>query len=152
MQEIVVSNKADSELSYGQLIGILRRRIRWVGWTAAGSLLFAGLYTLIERPAFESSMQLLVEPNVNQAVNLNDLASGQTVSSYPEVELDYITQLNLMRSSPFLEQALSSLLDEFPDYCRRNSWQDCLEDFEESLQLTRLEEDQEDSPVKPKRK
>ena len=150
MQELAGLSSATNEISYGQLVSILWRRKRCLGVAIAGSLFLSGLYTLIAGPKFESKMQLLVQPNVVEPnINLNELAaSGGTFTSSTDIELDYTTQINLMRSSPLIEETLTQFLDEFPDYCDGvDIWQDCVEEFEESLTLIRLEEDGRDTRI-----
>jgi polysaccharide biosynthesis transport protein len=107
-----INPTAETDLGYGQLFGILWRRRFWLLAIFNAVLVSAGFITLLQKPTYMSKMQLLVEPNYQE-------------SQRPELEprnpsdrqrdIDYATQLNLMRSAPFLEKAVESLQSEYPD-------------------------------------
>ncbi len=103
----------EPEMGYGQLFGILLRRIVWFGGAIAGAMAIAIWLTSREDPTYQSSMQLLVEPNYEAGV---DIAQGQVETS-SRTQTDYATQLNLMRSNLFTEQAVEMLAEEFPELC-----------------------------------
>lgn len=62
-------------------------------------------------PLYYSSMELIVEPNFQQQLSASDLVpyDEQSVS-----EVDYATQLNLMRSAQFVEKAVERLQNDYP--------------------------------------
>lgn len=116
MNESKIIPVAEADLGYGQLTGILLRRIYWFGGVFCGVLVLTGIATLLEEPVFRSSMQLLVEPNYPsfQEGREEEELIRQRRSSF-EVRFDYGTQLNLMRSQQFTEQVVERLKPEYPD-------------------------------------
>jgi polysaccharide biosynthesis transport protein len=136
MTDISLSASNEPDLGYGQLLRILWRRFFWFGGALVGSVGAAMLVTLLRSPTYESSMQLLVEPNVSRSISINSTDEAQPSSS-SEVAVDYVTQLNLMRSKQFVEEVISF----YPDVCESgDSRKDCIEDFRESLTLSQVEE------------
>ncbi len=130
----------DSELTYGQLLKVLRRRILWLAGAAVGSIGLATLMTLVQSPTYKSSMQLLVEPNVSSTFTFNP-EEGRGPASFSEVALDYATQLNLMRSQQFVEQVVALLEVNTPNLCAEvERREDCIEAFQDSLNLFQVEE------------
>jgi capsular exopolysaccharide synthesis family protein len=65
------------------------------------------LVALQKQPTYQSYMQLLVEPNY-QNNNVLDLDESKE-------DVDYATQLNLMRSSQLLNRAVAKLQPKYPD-------------------------------------
>lgn len=148
LTEIGSPRSDEPELGYGQLLQILWRRLYWVVGGLMGGLSLAAIATLVLPPKYESTMQLLVEPNVNRSVSLNNPESGQPGPSFQEIELDYITQLNLMRSKPFINQALTLLEMGVPDLCaKEKTREDCIETFEEDFSLSPVEEDKSQTRI-----
>ncbi len=134
MQSLTVE---EPEFGYGQLLQILWQRIYWFGGALVGSLGLAIIVTLLKPPTYESSMQLLVEPNVSKSISINS-EDGTPPDSYQEIELDYVTQLNLMRSKEFVEDVVII----FPDICESgDSQKACIKNFQESLTLSQIEEE-----------
>ncbi len=125
------SSSSETELGYGQLVKILLRRLPWLLATLGASLAVALLYTSIKPPTYESSMQLLVEPNYQEGTKTDEQMPTQRTDR--EDEVDYATQLNLMRSVVFIERALKPLKSEYPDLE--------VKDVQEQLKLTQLTED-----------
>ena len=95
-----------TEIGYGQLLTILMRRFVWFGGAIVGAVGLAIALTLKEEPTYQSSMQLLVEPNYRQTVDITGQQAGRRSSSS---QTDYATQLNLMRSKSFVEQTVEQL-------------------------------------------
>ena len=96
---------SEPELGYGQLLQILWRRSPWFVGALSGSVGIAAITTLLRSPTYQSSMQLLIEPNVSQAISIN-ADEGSSPGSSAELALDYVTQLNLMRSKRFVEDVI----------------------------------------------
>jgi polysaccharide biosynthesis transport protein len=119
----------DTDFGYGQLFSTLLRRWPWIFGTLA--LATAGaIYVAIQgKPIYQSKMQLIVEPNFNQDLRRQDFAG---VSEGGVNQIDYATQLNLMRSSQFIEDAVASLQTEYPDLTPGQ--------VESNFSLTQLEE------------
>lgn len=136
MTDISLQANTEPELGYGQLLQILWRRAPWIGGALAASLGLAVLATLLRSPAYQSSMQLLIEPNVSNSISLNSKDAGPTDAS-SEVARDYVTQLNLMRSRKFVKDVVII----YPDVCESGeSQKDCIDRFQESLKLSQVEE------------
>jgi succinoglycan biosynthesis transport protein ExoP len=100
---------AEPEFGYGQLAQILLRRWPWIVGALGLSLAGAVYMNLQAQPEFESSMQLLIEPNFDDDWRLEDFnAQAQDPSTS---SIDYATQLNLMRSNQFILEAANRLQD-----------------------------------------
>lgn len=109
------ANEADA--GYGQLISVLVRRRWWLLGVLCGVLSLATVYSVVARPKYESTMQLLIEPNyegksrdIGQAANQSD----QFADSNVKID-DIATQINVMRSSLLIQRAVDLLSNEYPD-------------------------------------
>jgi polysaccharide biosynthesis transport protein len=102
----------DQDFGYGQLLAILLRRRFWFLGVFCSVLTVAAVMTLGKQPTYQSSLQLLVEPNYqDKGVGKTSEGNQFTDSS---VEIDYATQLNLMRSSQLIQKAVVLLQPEYP--------------------------------------
>jgi polysaccharide biosynthesis transport protein len=99
---------AEPEPGYGQLFGVLLRRLPWLIGVLILSVAVAGLITQKSKPIYRSSMQLLVEPNYQVRRDGSPATEQQQFTDYT-VEIDTATQLNLMLSSKLLQQAVGKL-------------------------------------------
>ncbi|MEO1402191.1 MAG: polysaccharide biosynthesis tyrosine autokinase, partial [Cyanobacteria bacterium J06635_1] len=127
------------EIGYGQLLRILVRRFVWFGGAIIGALGIAIALTLKEDPVYQSSMQLLVEPNYRQTVDITRQQAGARSSTS---QTDYATQLNLMRSKSFVAQTVEKLLPSYPELCSQsNNRSDCVNRLKRSLTLAQMSED-----------
>lgn len=54
---------AETDAGYGQLLSILIRRRFWLLGVLGGVLTVATIFTLMSKPTYQSSMQMLIEPN-----------------------------------------------------------------------------------------
>lgn len=103
---------SESEFGYGQLFGVLLRRWIWLA-CAVGVGLAGGVHvSMNQKPVYVSSMQLIVEPNFDKEVTEADLTG---MSNWRVSDTDYATQLNLMRSDQFIQQAVDKLKQQYPD-------------------------------------
>lgn len=102
----------EAEFGYGQLFGTLLRRWPWIAGTLVISMAGAVYVSLQGKPIYRSSMQLIVEPNFEQNLKQQDFAG---VTDGRVSQIDYATQLNLMRSSQFIEDAVILLQTQYPD-------------------------------------
>ncbi|MGD1896809.1 MAG: GumC family protein [Phormidesmis sp.] len=137
MTSIQSQSVEESEFGYGQLLQILGQRIYWLGGALVASLGVAVTAPLLLSPTYQSSMQLLVEPNVSRSISINEMEGSQSDSS-SEIALDYATQLTLMRSKEFVEDVVII----FPDICQAGQTQkECMSTFQNSLRLSQIEED-----------
>lgn len=129
-------NRADeADLGYGQLFAVLLRRRLWLVGVLCSVLSITALITLITKPTYESSMQLLVESNYQE----KDREGGEEPESKfadSNVEMDYATQLNLMRSSQVIQKAVDLLRLKYPEIE--------VEEIRESLILTQVVEEGEE--------
>ena len=96
-----------TDLGYGQLFAVLWRRRFWFLGVFGSILALAVPLALSEEPTYKSSMQLLVEPNYQATAG-----EDQFIDS--GVQIDYATQLNLMRSSGLLQKAVNQLQTDYP--------------------------------------
>jgi uncharacterized protein involved in exopolysaccharide biosynthesis/Mrp family chromosome partitioning ATPase len=111
-----LKTELDAEFGYGQLLAILLRRRFWLLSVWSGVVAIATLITLFMKPTYESQMQLLIEPNLEDSYRERLGEERQpTPPSQLKFNVDYATQLNLMRSSQFLEGAVNLLRSEYPD-------------------------------------
>jgi succinoglycan biosynthesis transport protein ExoP len=101
----------DQEFGYGQLFQILLRRWPWIVGALGLSLAGAVYVNVQAEPEFQSSMQLLVEPNFDENWRVQDF--NEQFQAPNSSSIDYATQLNLMRSNQFLLEAANRLLDSY---------------------------------------
>ncbi|MBE9057468.1 polysaccharide biosynthesis tyrosine autokinase [Sphaerospermopsis sp. LEGE 08334] len=119
---------ADQEPSYGQMFAVLLRRMPWVVLVFLSSMALAGIITLKTKPTFQSTMQLLVEPNYQGKKEGVDPVERQFTDT--NVVVDTATQLNLMRSSGLIQKAVDKLKSEYPNIT--------VEEVKKSLVLTQI--------------
>jgi polysaccharide biosynthesis transport protein len=101
-----------SDLGYGQLLGILWRRRFWLGGVFLGVLALAIPWALMKQPLYMSQMQLLVESNYqskNETKGNNNNQYLEEEFADSSIEIDYATQLKLMRSSYLLKKVVDKL-------------------------------------------
>lgn len=112
-----LKNESDIDLGYGQLFNILLRRRLWFLSVFLGVISMSAIATLLMKPTYESRMQLLVEPNLVDYSERETLTGEQQPIQWSQSRLnvDYATQLTLMRSPEFLEKAVALLRPEYPD-------------------------------------
>jgi len=108
-----ISPSRESEFGYGQLFQILLRRWPWIVGALGLGLAGAVYVNLQEEPIYESSMQLIVEPNFEDDFRLTDIY--QSVEASRVSQADYATQLALMRSDQFIVEASQQLRESYPD-------------------------------------
>jgi capsular exopolysaccharide synthesis family protein len=125
----------ETEFGYGQLFAILWRRRFWFLGVFCGVLSIAITLALSKEPTYRSSMELLVEPNYQE----NGGDGGESEVTDSAVDVDYATQLNLMRSSELLQEAVERLESEYPHIS--------VEELQGSLTLKQVVEG-EDEPTK----
>lgn len=108
--------KADEkDLGYGQIFAILLRRRFYVLSVFFGILSTAIVLTIIEKPTYQSSMQLLVEPNYQGRTEQGAQQNPEDQFADSNVEVDNSTQLNLMRSTQLIQKAVDLLQPEYPE-------------------------------------
>ena len=135
MTEANLNEAAETEQGYGQLFGVLLRRRFWFLGVFFSVLSMAGFVTLITKPTYESSMQLLVESNYQEKTK-EGAARPESEFADANVEMDYATQLNLMRSSQLIQRAVDWLSLKYPAID--------VEEIKKSLVLTQVVEEGEE--------
>lgn len=123
---------AETDVGYGQLFAVLLRRRFWLVGVFFGVFSTAILITLLVKPTYKSSMQLLVEPNYPKREKIAEEKSTDFPESKDQADLNYATQLNLMRSPMFFEKAIELLSPKYPDIDE--------EELEKHLSLTQVVE------------
>ena len=108
-----MNQSTDQEFGYSQLFSILfvRRRL-WFAGVSLSVIACAILLTMMKKNIYESRMQLIIEPNFEEEYNPEEA----TMQPSPQQrEIDYATQLNLMRSNELLQQAADSIISDYPN-------------------------------------
>lgn len=113
MTENIPDAGVNTDLGYGKLFATLLRRRLWVFSVFTGVMLVTTPLALREEPTYKSSMQLLVEANYQSNESQTQGASSGFIDS--SVDIDYATQLTLMRSSELLQRAIDVLHSDYPD-------------------------------------
>jgi capsular exopolysaccharide synthesis family protein len=117
MEEVAQSNRptgAETDPGYGQLFAVLIRRRFWFLGVFCIVLAMAIVKTLTDKPTYQSSMQLLVEPNYQGKEQQAQSATNNRFTD-SNVKVDNATQLRLMRSSQLIQKAVDLLRREYPD-------------------------------------
>lgn len=126
----------EPEFGYGQLLGVFLRRWPWIV-AALGVAMTGAIYQVMQqKPLYQSTLQLIVEPNYEQDLQIEELAG---VPSKDPGEQDYLTQLALMRSDQFLREAMQAIQADYPNLE--------LEEVEASFSLYRVEEEKESTRI-----
>ncbi|NET32764.1 MAG: polysaccharide biosynthesis tyrosine autokinase, partial [Cyanothece sp. SIO1E1] len=110
MTDSNLSTATETELGYGQLFSILLRRRFWFLGVLAVVMPVTVFMALRKEPIYQSSLQLLVEPNYEENTRGPEREFIEST-----VEIDYATQLQLMQSSQLLQRAVDLLKPEYPD-------------------------------------
>ncbi len=122
-------NTNETDPGYGQLLAALwRQRLVLVGAFLV-VLSASALLTSTKKPTYQSTMQLLVEPNYQgkkDSTSENQFADSNVV-------IDNSTQLAQMRSSQLLQKAVAQLQPTYPKIT--------VDELQSSLVLAQLEED-----------
>ncbi len=126
-----VVGAVETDPGYGQLVAALLRRKLWLLGIFLSVLSAVTVYTLLKKPIYQSSMQLLVEPNYQSKKDAGSGTENQFADS--NVEIDNSTQLTQMRSSQLLQRAVNLLHTDYPKLE--------VEEVQKSLILTQVEED-----------
>lgn len=125
---------AETDAGYGQMFSVLIRRRFWLIGVLCGVLSVATVLTLTAKPTYQSSMQLLIEPNYQGKKSDKGEAEPEAQFADSNIEIDYATQLNVMRSSVLIQKAVYLLEPEYPTIS--------VDEIKKSLILTQLLEDE----------
>jgi polysaccharide biosynthesis transport protein len=99
--------------SLRDFLGILRRRSLVITGVATVVMVTFAYSTLKQKPVYESSFRLLVEPLNNETV-LQDITSGQNSNS-TESGLDYESQIQVLKSPELVTSIVRSLQTSYPN-------------------------------------
>jgi polysaccharide biosynthesis transport protein len=116
-----VDSDDDEELSLQQLWAVLRRR----AWILAGvtAISAAGMTALVmtQPPSYAGSFRLLVEP-VTQGSRIADSLTSDTLQTLGPLKqgldksgLDYISQMEVLKSETLLEPVLGRIQQQYPE-------------------------------------
>ena len=94
-----------NDLGYGELLGIFWRRRFWFLGVFSAILAVSVPLALNKKPYYQSYMQMLVEPNYQGKTN----PYVEQEFTDTTVEVDYATQIKLLKSSKILERAVDKL-------------------------------------------
>jgi polysaccharide biosynthesis transport protein len=110
--EMLPSSVEDNS-GYGQLFALLLRRKYWFLASFLGAVGIAVLVSLLMKPTYRSSMQLLVEQNYR---GKPEQESKSPTSQFADsgIQVDYATQLTLMNSSILIQQVVDRLHAIYP--------------------------------------
>ncbi len=112
LSEPLVGAAPDNDWGYGNLISVLARQRLWLFGVTGGVLLVSFVLTLLAKPTYLSSLQVLVEPNYTAQTPNNQ---EDNLGVDPQVRVDISTQLEVLQSSELLQKAVDPLLSEYPD-------------------------------------
>lgn len=136
----VLNSSVDNDPGYGQLLAVLVRRFPWFLAVFLSSIAVAAFITKRTPPTYESSMQLLVEPNY-QAKSQGDAIQDKANQAIdPNFQVDTATQLNLMRNTEHIEKAVKELEREYPEIT--------IAQVRNSLQLSQIKEKEDNLATK----
>jgi polysaccharide biosynthesis transport protein len=121
------SPSPEDSAGYGQLFAVLIRRKYWFLASLLGSIGIALLVTMLMKPTYRSSMQLLVDRDY-QGIPKPGAANSQV--SGAEDLVDYATQRTLMNSSSVMQQIVDRLRPTYPQLK--------LEDVQKSLSVAQV--------------
>jgi capsular exopolysaccharide synthesis family protein len=102
----------ETDAGYGQLFAVLIRRRFWIVGVLCVVLPISAIKALMEKPTYQSSMQLLVEPNYQSKEGGKSGEDNQFTDS--NVQIDNGTQLRLMQSSQIIGKAVDLLRHDYP--------------------------------------
>jgi capsular exopolysaccharide synthesis family protein len=129
----VLTPAAETDVGYGQLFAVLVRRRFWFLSVFVSAIAIAAVITQRTPPSFKSSMQLLIE-QYYQAKQDGSGTGAERQFADSNVVVDTATQLNLMRSSQLIQQAVNLLRREYPDIT--------VEEIRENLVLSQIKDEE----------
>jgi polysaccharide biosynthesis transport protein len=110
-----INSTSDPEPGYGQIFAVFIRRYPWFLGVFVASIAIAAIVTVMTKPSYKSSMQLLVEPNYQGKKEGGGVENKFADFTDSNVEIDTATQLNLMQSSGLIQKAVNKLRSEYPE-------------------------------------
>lgn len=104
--------EAQNDLGYGQLFATLWQRRYWFLGVFSGVLAVAVPMSLAKPPIYQSMMQVLPESNYQTRTDTKSNTNNQYLESQftdASVEIDYVTQLKVLKSSEILRKVIDKL-------------------------------------------
>ena len=137
MAKVIENNNmaVENDPGYGQLFAVLSRRRYWLLSVLAGVLSIATVVSLTAEPTYQSTMQILIESNYKGRKDVQPQADAEF--SDTNVEIDYATQINVMRSALLIQRAVDLLKPEYPTIT--------INEVKKSLLLAPLVEEESDA-------
>ncbi len=137
MAKVIENNNmaVENDPGYGQLFAVLSRRRYWLLSVLAGVLSIATVVSLTAEPTYQSTMQILIESNYKGRKDVQPQADAEF--SDINVEIDYATQINVMRSALLIQRAVDLLKPEYPTIT--------INEVKKSLLLAPLVEEESDA-------
>ncbi|MBW4645536.1 MAG: polysaccharide biosynthesis tyrosine autokinase [Goleter apudmare HA4340-LM2] len=136
----MVTTSSQSVVNIKQLPIILLRQRYLILGISCGVMLVAGLIAAINKPIYESNMQVLVSSNFNEGVS-SDKKQEKTASKFtdpaPQVT-DYTIQMKLMLSSKLIGKAVDLLRPTYPNITLENIYPDKDKTQDVPLTITQL--------------
>ncbi len=134
-----MNTAVEKEPGYGQIFSVLIRRLPWVLGIFMAAVAIAGVITVLTKPTYKSSMQILVESNY-QGRGQKDGFGKQNEFTESYFVVDTVTQLNLMRTSGLIKKAIQELKADYPDMS--------LKQMHRSFVLTQVRDKEDDVATK----
>ena len=102
---------AEQDPGYGKIFAVLSRRRFWLLGGLSLGLVIAVSINMISKPKYTSSMRLLVESTYKTDTKA---AGNASLNLDSNVQIDYATQLQLLKSSALFQKAATLLNDKYP--------------------------------------
>ncbi len=121
MTGTIIKNTQDTkekEWGYGHLLAIILRRQFWFLGTFAGIIGLAIFFTAQQQPAYESTIQILIESNYRAKPGRRGAAEDVFADS--NLQVDTSTQIQVLRSAKLLQEAVDLLQQDYPGITLEN--------------------------------
>ncbi|MCU0533861.1 MAG: polysaccharide biosynthesis tyrosine autokinase [Hydrococcus sp. Prado102] len=105
----------DEEINLRQLWSIVKHRSRLIAAIAIGLTALVSVWTFTKTPSYEGKFQLLVGKPIEDNPTLSEdqmLLQGMGMSN----EIDYETQIEVLRSPSILRPIIEQILQKYPDF------------------------------------
>lgn len=135
-------NDTQSDLGYGQLFNTLWHRRYWFAGVFGSVLAIAVPLSLMKKPIYLSEMQVLPESNYQSKDFKSNLENQYLESEFADasVEIDYATQLKVLKSSEILTRVIDKLGWQDPEIPQA----DIVEELREATTVNQISEDDGD--------
>ncbi len=111
--QIPSQSSSETDGDWQQLLGMVRRRSLVIISVVIASLLGAVAFSVLQKPLYQGSFRLLIEPvNANER-DVSQLTNGNNSSN--QSTLDYGTQIQVLQSPQLLTQIAQKLRQNYPD-------------------------------------